>query len=177
VFQNDCAVNMKARSALFRALTSAGVANADAIENALSRPCPVNPLSAADLAAVNGALASDAGRDLVDALDDTTFASLLSDVGMSIDAAAAAGRTLDTGAVCAIACWANMTGQPLTLNGWLAGHQVSFKGRVPRPASSPTVSLEDVLDYLQVTDFFWANPQNLPHIEAAVAKGVSVGAA
>jgi len=172
-FQADCCTNGRAKIVLWRVLATAGVQNNDDIVSAVSVPCPSNPLSSDDTVAVNAALASDAGRPMVDALDETTVANVLQLVGTSIDAAASNSMTLDPGTACAIACWANMSGAPSTLNGWLRGAPVRFPAGNPANPSGPIVSTDDALGYLALTGFYAAHPRNLNHLRQAVAAGLA----
>lgn len=173
-FQNDCYASSGPRQVLWRALVNVGARRADDITAAASRKCEASPLSPADQSTADEALAADCNRPLVDALDERTFAVVLRELGTSIDAAATAGLTVEPGAACAIACWANMTGEPATLNTWLGGQAVKFSGGSPSCPAGPVVTQEDVLRYLAATAFFAGRPHNLEHLRAAIAAGLAV---
>jgi hypothetical protein len=93
IFQGDTNVNHRARATLLQALLAASCdqQTADRIMAAVSRPCPDgNPLAAADAALADGALASAAGRALVDEMDDELLHIVLAELDACFVAASSA---------------------------------------------------------------------------------------
>lgn len=175
-FQGDVAANPHARSVLSVILITAGVSpgRTATLTAQLARPCKSSPLGAADDTTVLQAIASESGRALVDQMDASILAAVLREVGTSIDAAEAAGLSIEDGAVCAIALWCNMTGAPTTLNRWLGGEAIDHgPGRTVAPPAGPTVGLPEVLAYLSASDYFTAHPRNLAHLQGSVAIGLA----
>ncbi len=170
-FQGDTNVNQLARSALTQILQAGG---ADAgtvgrIMAAVSQPCPNgNPLSGADTGLANGALSSDTGRQLVDAMDTTLLDVVLGELDSCIDAASAVGQSIDPEALLYIALWANMTGAPSTLDKWLGGTPELGLGS---PAG-PVVTPRDLTGYLQATSYFQQHARNFTHMQSSVAAAV-----
>lgn len=175
VFQNDVFASTSARTTLWNILMATGTPSprAAAIVDGLRRACSVCPLGAADGATVAAALASATGRALVDALDGVTLAIVLGYVGRALGAAAAASKTLDDGAACAVALWANMTGAPATLDLWLGGEAVAMGGVDLAPPAGPVVSRADLEGYLAHTQFFEQHARNLAHLQASIATGLA----
>jgi hypothetical protein len=171
--QGDTNVSPLARATLAKVLAAAAMAQADIdrIMAALSQALPDgNPLSDADTAAVNAALASDSGRPLVDQMDQTLMQGVLKGLDGCIAAAASDGMTLDPIVNLYIAPWINMTGTPTLLKTWLAGAAVMG---VPAP-TPPKVKEADIVAYLQATSYFQAHPRNFAHLEQCVAAGAAL---
>lgn len=172
IFQADTHANPKALATLGKVLAAAkfDAASQARILPLLAQACPKgSPLNAADRAAVDAALNAPAGRALVDAMDNETFAR----IGHKVDAATLAARarrmTINADAQIAIALWANMTGHSAAthLDHWLRG--VAVYG-VP-PARTNPITLDDVYAYLARTPFFAAHPRNLIHFRQSVQAG------
>ena len=172
VFQCDChSNNAKARPVLTQALQAAGAdpATTARILAALAEACPHgSPLSSSDATLMNGALASAAGRALVDQMDQVLLNIVLAELDTSIAAAAIQSLTIDPVALLYIALWVNMTGAPTTLNRWLAG---SVEARLAPPAG-PSVSDSDMETYLQANSYFKLHPKNFLHMQASVNAAV-----
>jgi hypothetical protein len=170
IFQGDTNVNHTARAVLVKVLQDADCP-ADAVDRiiaAVSRPCPNgNPLSPQDTDMANNALASDAGRSDVDAMDTTLLNVVLSDLDTSLAAAGGANLTIDWVALLYIALWCNMTGAPTTLNKWLSGTtEVGLA-----PPVGPVVTPENLQAYLRANTFFQTHPQNFVHMQDSVNAG------
>lgn len=168
IFQGDTNVNHTARATLLRALqanaTDAGATGR--IMAAVSQPCPNgNPLSAEDSAAADQALSCDAGRALVDAMDDTLLNVVLGELDSCIAAAATRKQTIDAQALLYIALWVNMTGAPDTLNKWLSGTQEVGLA----PPVGPVVTPQNLQNYLQANTYFRLHPRNFVHMQDSVA--------
>jgi hypothetical protein len=167
VFQGDAHANSAARATLQRVLESAGVASAtaDRIVATVSRLCPDgNPLAAADAKLADDALASDAGRPLVDAMDEKLLAVVLGHLDGCIAAAASRGLAIDPPALLPIALWVNMTGPPDTLKSWLGGTPEMGLA----PPAGPAVTRADIERYLQACAFFRDRPRNFAHLRESV---------
>jgi len=172
LFQADTAANPNALATLRAVLAGAGMdpGQMQGILAAVSVPCPVDPLSPADLQATDAALSSPQGRALVDALDDHSLARVGADLDLATNAASAAGASIATAGQLAICLWCNMSGAPTMLLTWLGGSAVNEPGGNVAPPGNP-VTLDDVQRYLSDTGFFTAHPQNLAHFTASVAVG------
>jgi len=171
IFQGDTNVNHVARDTLRQALQTAGVADdaCDRIIAAVSRPCPNgNPLSQDDTTLANGALASAAGKAMVDAMDGRLLQVVLGELDTCIAAAATRQQTIDSVALLYIALWVNMTGAPDTLNKWLSGTQEV--GLVP--PVGPTVTQQNMENYLQANTYFRLHPRNFVHMQDSVQVAV-----
>lgn len=175
IFQGDLANNSTARNTLWKVLVGTGMAPsiANGIIGAMNETCQACPLGPNTAAQIDGALASKAGRALVDQMDDAILATVLAEVGTSITSAAAADRPLDDGATIAIALWSNMTGLPSTLNRWLAGQAVQERGGVAPTPAGPATTLDDVMAYLDLAEFFVVHRRNLDHFNQSVAVGLA----
>jgi hypothetical protein len=170
--QGDTNPQPDARNTLRAVLAAAGQAQdfIDRVLAALSRALPNgNPLSAADTAAVNAALASDAGRPLVDAMDMRILQGVLNDVDKCVASAQTRNVLIEPLALLYIAPWINMTGAPKTLRSWLAGTVI--EGLAP-PA--PTVKGADMAAYLRKMKFYENNPRNFETLQACVDKGAEL---
>jgi hypothetical protein len=175
VFQGDVHADPVAREALTQVLTAANVGPGTIarIVDAVSQPCPNgSPLTPGDQQTADNALASPQGRIIVDAMDEKILQVILSELDSSIDAATSVNNQFDEGAQLCIALWVNMTGPPTTLNEWIKGQQI---GDVAPPAASP-ITRDDVMRYLEATQYFTLHPKNLIHFQASVDKGLLVGA-
>ena len=172
IFQADTHADKKALATLGKILIAAhfDAASQARILGLLAQACPKgSPLDAADRTAVDAALSSPAGRALVDAKDDETFARIGHKVDAATLAARARGMTINGDAQIAIALWSNMTGDTAAahLHHWLRGAAVYG---VP-PARANPVTLDDVYAYLARTPFFAAHPRNLVHFRQSVEAG------
>jgi hypothetical protein len=170
VFQNDTYANRTALTTLTQILSDAGLPadQVQRITGLLGRPCPTNPLSASDEAAVNAALAAPDGQAQVDTLDS---AQLQIVTGYLDQALAASIAPVNGDAQLAICLWCNMTGKPTTLMTWLGGASVTQAGGTVAPPGNP-VTMDDMTRYLLSTQFFVQNPGNWPHFTDSVAAGV-----
>ncbi len=175
-FQGDTNVNHTARAVLLKVMQDAGVAagSIDRIIAAVSRPCPNgSPLSVADARLADDALASNAGRADVDAMDDKLLQIVLSEVESSIAAAAGVDHTIDPVALLYIALWVNMTGAPTTLNKWLSGTtEVGLA-----PPVGPMVTRTNLEAYLRANTYFQLHPKNFVHMQDSVDAGAKLLAA
>ncbi len=165
VFQGDTAVNGTALATLQSALAAAKVP-VDQIGRILAivrEPCTANAFGTRNprLALCNAALDCPAGRALVDALDEITFATVQRRIDMVDQTAAKASVPLDDAARLAAGLWINMTGAPTTLLNFIA-------------AQHAPVTLDVMTKYLTDTRFFMLHPQNLAHFEASVQTGLNV---
>lgn len=172
--QGDLAAGQPSVKTTFRAvMAAAGVAPArtQAIEATLSVHCIDNPLSPSDTRLVNAALASDAGRPLVDAMDEAILGAVYAGLEKCIATAAAAGRSIDAKALLYLAMWINMTGPPSTVLNWLAGKPVSLARPVGKAgAVVGGVAMEA---YLRATSYYSENPGNFPHAMQCAAAGMA----
>jgi hypothetical protein len=161
------------RDTFAQAMLTAEIAGATvtALARQLSVPLFHNPLSPADTRQVNAALATVAGRRLVDTMDDELCAGVLRSVATCVDRAAAANRTVDPAAEIYMALWINMTGPPSTLLDWLSGRSV-FLGRELAPPG-PIVDGAAMEQYLRATTYFIENPGNLPHTLQSAEAGIN----
>jgi len=175
IFQADMAANAGARACMRTILVGSGLVQiaAASIVSQLGIACIACPLNHNDEATVLAAMDSDAGRKMIDAMDGVTLGAVLGYVGRAMDAAAAAGKTLDDGAACAVALWANMTGAPTTLGEWLGGQSVAIDGVSLAPPAGPVVTQADLLSYLSHTLFFEQHQRNLAQFQASIATGLA----
>jgi hypothetical protein len=168
--QADTNVNTHARDTLYNVLIAYGVPQdlAGSIVGVLSQPLPQgNPLIPQDTDTVNAALQSPQGAALVDQLDATLFNGVLAHLDTLEQAAQNAGLAIDPQAHLYMACWINMTGAPTTMAGWVGGQPFA---NVP-PPSAPSVTVGDVVTYLQATSYFQAHPRNFDRLTACVDSG------
>jgi len=173
VFQNDTAANRAALVTLTEILEGARLPaeQVQRITRLVGRPCPANPLSPADDAAVNAALASPEGHHRVDALDTVQ----LHVVCGYLDQAVTASRApIDGEAQLAICLWSNMTGKPTTVLTWLRGASVTQAGGMVAPPGDPVAFAGDMTRYLKSTKFFIENPANWKHFAGSVAIGAAL---
>lgn len=171
-FQGDLAAGQpEARDAFKQCLAGAGFSPAETghFLGKLGVPCPQNPLSAADTARIDAALAQ--GRAIVDAMDDKIFAGVRKQLQRCIDAAAQAGRSISSEALIYMALWINMTGPPSQLLQWLKGQPVTM-AHTPQPAPA-VVSGPAMADYLGCTRYYTDHPKNFAHMKECVAAGVA----
>lgn len=175
IFQADMAANLDARSCMRIILVGAGMsaAAASSLVSQLGIACMACPLNHNDEAAVLAAMNDAPGRQMIDAMDDVTLGTALGYVGRAMDAAAVVGWSLDEGASCAVALWANMTGAPTTLDLWLSGEAVVIDGISLAPPAGPIISQTDLEWYLSHTQFFEAHQSNLAHLQASIATGLA----
>jgi hypothetical protein len=171
IFQGDTNVNPLARSTLTDVLNAAGIDNATVagIMAAVSRALPDGcPLSSADSALADDALAGALGQPIVDQMDDQLMQTVLKGIDSCI--AASDARPVDPAAQLYIALWVNMTGAPTSLAKWLGGTEVA--GLAPPDGAS--VGAEDLESYLQANTYFRNNPRNFPHMQSSVAAGAAL---
>jgi hypothetical protein len=171
--QGDTNAQSLARTTLTNVLSAAGASQTaiTRIMTAVSRALPNgNPLSADDTKLANSALASAAGKKLVDAMDMQILSGVLSDVDVCIAAGLSRKVTIDPLALLYIAPWINMSGAPSLLKTWLAGAPALGL----QPPSPPNVTAEEMETYLQATAYFQANPKNFVHYRECVALGAKL---
>ncbi len=173
VFQNDTHANRSALKTLSEILHGAGLPpdQVQRITSLLSRPCPANPLSPAEDAAVNAALASPAGRAAVDALDTAQLHVICGYLDLAL---AASPAPIDGHAQLAICLWSNMTGKPTTVLTWLRGASISQHGGTVAPPDSPVTFAGDMTRYLKSSKFFIENAANWKHFAESVAIGAAL---
>ena len=174
--QGDLSAQQLARDTLKKALLANGVDmdRATDIVAQLSRPMATNGLDAAADQLVEAALASDAGRSLVDDMDQEILAQVIDAVDVCLGTAQSAGREVEPKAAIYMAMWINMSGPPTTLKLWLAGQDVFLAHHTRRVAApGDVVTAADMEGYLQATDYFTANPRNFAHLQQAAAAGMS----
>ena len=167
IFQGDTNVNHNARATLLKALEVAGAdtATCNRILAAVSRPCPGgNPLSPEDTKLANDALSSEAGKHLVDNMDDDLLSVVIGELDTCIAAAATRNQTIVSEALLYIALWVNMTGAPDTLNKWLSGTQEIGLA----PPVGPSVTALNIQNYLQANTYFRVHPKNFVHMRDSV---------
>ncbi len=173
--QGDLAGGQPIVVSTFRAAMGAagvGADKAQAIQGSLCVHCIENPLDGADTALVDGALSADGGRPLVDAMDEQILGGVYGGLERCLDAAAAAGRTIETKALLYLAMWINMTGPPSTVVQWLSGRPVTLAR--PVGAAGPDVDGAAMENYLRATNYYSENPQNFPHAMQCAAAGMAV---
>jgi len=172
--QGDLAAGQPVVKETFRqVLAAAGVAD-NQITSRLSVHVISNPLDPDETRQVNAALDSPTGRALVDAMDERIFADICRGLDVCVAAAAGNGCTIEARAQIYMLLWINMTGPPTILRDWLGGQAVQMTKSVPALASGAVVTANDMERYLQATEFFSENPQNLPHFRQSVAAGAAL---
>jgi hypothetical protein len=167
IFQGDTNVNHVARDTLRQILVAAAIPpeTCDRIIVSVSRACPQgNPLSEAETQQADTALASEAGRALVDAMDDRLLEIVLGELDTSIAAAATLRHTIESVSLLYMALWVNMTGAPSTLNKWLAG---TAEAGVAPPVG-PAVTRQNIETYLLANTYFRLHPRNFVHMTDSV---------
>lgn len=172
--QGDLAAGQpEVRKAFEAILAAAKIASAKvaALEAPLSAHCIDNPLSATDTALVNGALASAAGRPLVDAMDETILGGVYAGLDKCIAAATAGGRAIEPKALLYMAMWINMSGPPSTLTTWVSGKPVAMASALGPPGGD--VDGPAMEAYLRATNYYAENPGNLPHTMQCAAAGMA----
>jgi hypothetical protein len=171
VFQGDLHANREAVSPYLKmALGESGV-NAPTVSrivSELSQVCLESPLSCGDTTLVDAALRSDAGKKLVDQMDDVLEKSVIRDVEVCLESARNRTMTIEPMAVLYIACWSNMTGLPAQLARWIGGATV----RALPPPSGPSVTGPDLQRYLGKCEYFLKNPHHMLHLHESVAQGM-----
>lgn len=131
---------------------------------AVSAPGIENPLSDADTAAVNNALASPEGRALVTEMDSDIELAMVERMQPCLNAAAGAKLSIALEALLYIACWVNMHGAPTQLSRWIAGTPVHDLA----PPGPPQLTADNIKDYLRRTAYFVRYPRNFDHLCDAV---------
>jgi hypothetical protein len=156
-------------------LAAAGLSTekAESLKSLLSVHTITNPLTPQDSALVNNALNSQAGRALVDAMDQEILHDVFGDVGKCMTIAAKCDRTISLKALLYIAMWINMSGAPTTLLDWLGGMEVMFDNHVKLPAPGKTVNGPAMERYLQATHYFSANPANFKRLRQCAADALA----
>lgn len=173
IFQGDTHVNAKSLDVLRQVLDAA---NCDPemkgrILTALKNPCPQgSPLSQADSDMCNHALDSEAGKRLVDVMDQALLQVVLNHLDKCIAAANSKGWTIDPEAQLYIALWTNMTGAPDMLCKWLGGGSVMGIS----PPAGPRITRSDIENYLKRSAYFVAHPNNLKHMQESVTAGAKL---
>ena len=171
--QGDLAVHDPEVNETFRKILTATdgftPAEINTLIGELSVHLVADPLSAAELAKVNAAL--NAHQDLVNEMDQYLLTKVYTALDACFAAAGPSGTTIDDAAALMMAMWINMSGYPTKLLSWLKGGD-PFPGASVL-AAAPEVSGDKMKRYLQATAYYIANPQNLPHMEAAVAIGLA----
>ncbi len=173
--QGDLAAGQPIVVSTFRAvMRAAGVGDdrSQAIQGSLCVHCVENPLDGGDTQLVNDALAADAGRPLVDAMDEQILGGVYAGLERCLDAASASGRTIAPKALLYLAMWINMTGPPSTVVQWLSGKAVALAK--PIGLAGPVVDGPAMETYLQATNYYSENPQNFPHAMQCAAAGMAV---
>jgi hypothetical protein len=172
IYQADTNTNHNAGDTLRNVLAAAGMAAAavDRILKLLIAPCPTNPLSDSETAAVNAALDAPQGRALVDTLDDKSLSVVLGHLDHAVAAAAKAANSVVPEAQLAICLWCNMTGAPTTLSKWLGGDAVTMGGSTVHAPANP-VSFAEMERFLKNAKFFKENPRTWAHFNESVSVG------
>jgi hypothetical protein len=171
VFQGDTNVSDVARQTLRKALAANGVDDAtiNRILGLVSQRLPNgNPLSHQDTEVADGALSSLAGKQLVDAMDQSLFLIVIRDVNACIAAAQSQNFLINPVALLYMAVWVNMTGPPTLLTKFLAGS--SELGVLP--PVGPTVTVQDIQTYLHASRYFILHPRNFLHMQESVEAAI-----
>jgi hypothetical protein len=174
--QGDLAAGQPIVNATFqRILEAAGMpaAKAQALQDRLSVHTIANPLSPEDSALVNHALSSEAGRALVDAMDQAILRNVFGDVRRCMTAAEASERSITLKALLYMAMWINMSGPPSSLLTWLKGREVMFDNQVKVPPPGELVDGIAMESYLQKTHYFSANPANFKRLRQCAADALA----
>lgn len=174
--QGDLAANQPVVASTFlQVLEAAGVppATAQSLKSRLSVHTIASPLSPQESALVNNALNSQAGRALVDKMDQAILGNVLDDVRTCMATAAAGGRCISLKALLYIAMWINMSGPPTTLLKWLEGVEVMFDNQVTIPPPGNIVDGIALEYYLQRTHYFSANPANFKRLRQCAADALA----
>ncbi|SEB76385.1 Protein of unknown function [Rhizobiales bacterium GAS188] len=129
-----------------------------------------NPLSRADTDIINTALQNQSAR--VDAMDEQIIGSVYADLDKCSAKAQSAGRSIDPKPLIFMALWINMSGPPTKLLTWLSGGEPNLGRPVPPPGQLVTAAQMET--YLRATDYYLANPGNIPHLLEAVAAGAAL---
>lgn len=172
--QGDLAAGQQVVHDTFEAvLGKANVASGKitSIENLLSVHCIDNPLTNPDTALVNGALSSDAGRPLVDAMDEAILGGVYAGLDKCIDAAGKNGLSIEPKALIYMAMWINMSGPPSMLVTWLSGKSVTMAATVKAPRDD--VDGPAMEAYLRATNYYSENPGNFAHAMQCAAAGMA----
>jgi hypothetical protein len=172
--QGDLAAGPAHVKTTFRALLAAAsvpLPKAQAMEALVAVHCVENPLNATDTRTVNAAMASSAGRGLVDGMDETLLGSIYAGLEACQAAADTKGRAIEPQALVYLAMWINMTGAPSMVLNWLSGKPVNLAR--PAPRLGATVDGPAMEAYLQATSYYVANPRNFPHMVESAAAGMS----
>jgi hypothetical protein len=171
IFQGDTNVNPLARTTLADVLNAAGTDSTTVarIVGAVSHPLPEGcPLTPADRALTDQALASSFGQAIVDQMDDQLMQTVLH--GIDTCLAASGTRPIEAEVQLYLALWINMTGAPTSLAKWLGGETV--EGLAPPDGAS--VGTDDIESYLEASAYFRENPRNFAHMQASVATGAAL---
>lgn len=177
--QGDLAARQPAVGSTFlRVLAAAGVPaeKAESLKSLLSVHTIANPLTPQDTALINRALNSQAGRVLVDAMDQEIFRVVCDDLSKCMAIADENERTISLKALLYIAMWINMSGPPSTLLDWLSGKNVTFDNHVSVPPPEKIVDGVAMERYLQATHYFSANPANFKRLRQCAADALALHA-
>lgn len=174
--QNDCFAQPLALHVLVNILQAVGTDGdtVNRVASALAVACPENPLSAADYAVVNAAIASDSGRALVSTLDESTLMGVIQQLNRCISYANLNGHaTIGNDALIGMALWINQSGPPTTMLRWIGGAVVSLGGaRAPEINPGQLITLTDLCGYLATTGEFKRHPRMLTNLRNSVAVGM-----
>ena len=173
IFQGDTHVNSRALDVLRQVLDASKCDPVvkGRVLTAVTKACPNgSPLTQDDAELCDNALCSDAGKRLVDAMDDALLQVVLEHVDKCVAAAATKGWTIDPTALLYMALWTNMTGDPNMLSKWLRGDAVMGIS----PPAGPRVTQSDIERYLKHSSFFVAHPKNFAHLEESVTEGAKL---
>jgi hypothetical protein len=175
--QADCHADPIARTVIGQILRGAGMPadRARRILEILVAALPRGwPGAAADLAAINAAIAAPAGRKSVDALDQTILTGLVADLEHCAAAAARRGATVEPAALIAMALWINQFGRPTELLRWLGGGAVTLGGReIAPPPGAAVTEAQFISGYVAFVPFETAHPGQIAALRDAVAVGVA----
>jgi hypothetical protein len=179
--QGDMAVQSLARDTFARALTAAGVPQAklDALLALLKGPQPHDPLSPADEALINDALARE--KSFVDAMDLQILQGVFASLDGCVAVAASTGRTIAPKSQLYMAMWINMTGTPTTMRRWLGGQAITvggppaFLGTVSKTVAAPgsTVDAATMEAYMAAMPYYQLHPHNLATLKQCAADGMT----
>ena len=155
-----------------QALAEAGVNEADINDLAarLSVHLIDNPLSPAESATVNGALAR--SSTLVDAMDEAILGGVYGGLDICLRQASQHARDLAPIAQLYIAMWINMSGPPSKILTWIGGQDPGLRQPIapaPRLIDQPAIE-----SYMLATDYYVENPRNFRHMQESAAAGAAV---
>lgn len=175
-FQNDVRQNPRAKAALFDVLRRAAVGpeRAEHLVETLAQDCSGgNPLTEAETDIVDSALSRPAGRQVVDALDESIFVGILKKLETTVGVAARRGLTLSNEALLFLALWIGATGSAEPVPAWIDGGTV---GGVLAPVG-PVVEAAEISVCLKAQTHYRQNPSKFTRLVVAARVGaVRLGA-